>query len=162
MFSIQAPPQIPAIVQCNSTQQIDTYLLFKSPTLCNQAANEKTPSGITKSRTPYEFRAGFVFVLQDLDAELAHEILHVIVHGKVHYLACIVEFLFDLILYINGIAIPCETPRWSDQRACKVTLRSYAAGNLITAYLVFDDCAFEVGNGTDESFGVLGITIRST
>src|SRR5688572_31484122 len=115
----------------------------------------------TKSRTPFEFCAGFGFVSQNLVAELVHEILHVIVRGKAHHLALIVEILFDLIFYIDGIAIPRESPLWRDQCARKVALRSHAAGNLVTTHLVFNDCTFEIGNGVDESFRVLNISIGS-
>ena len=99
--------------------------------------------------------------MQELDAELAHEILHVIIRGKTHHFALFVELLFDLVLYIHGIAIPCETPHWSYQCARKVTLPSNAAGDLVAAYLMFDGRAFEIRNGVDEPVGELNITVWS-
>ena len=57
-----------------------------------------------------DFSFGYLFGFQPVwrsaYAELAHEVLHVIVHCKAHNLAIIVEFLFYLVLYIHGIAIP--------------------------------------------------------
>jgi hypothetical protein len=38
-------------------------------------------------------------------AKLAHEICHVKVHNKAHKLACLVEFLFELVFDIKAIPI---------------------------------------------------------
>ena len=57
---------------------------------------------MTKSRTLSKSCAGFIFELQELtSAKLAHEILHIIVHGKADNLALIVEFLFNLVYDID-------------------------------------------------------------
>lgn len=60
---------------------------------------------ITKSCTRYRSCAGSLFELQELaSAKLTHEILYVIVYDKADDLACIIEFLFNLVHDINGIA----------------------------------------------------------
>jgi len=114
-----------------------------------------------KSRTPPKSCTGFEFVSWGWNAKLSHEILYVIVNDKAHNLALIVEYLLDLVLDINTIAVPWETPLQGLQCARKFTPPVYAGGDLITAYLVFDDCAFEVRNGVEKSFGILDKTVRS-
>ena len=87
--------------------------------------------------------------------KLAHEILHIIVDREVHQLASIVEFLFELILYIERIANAGDCSLWGLHRTRKRTLSVNLRGSLVAIYLVLNCRAFHVGHSIEKPFGKL-------
>jgi hypothetical protein len=80
------------------------------PRIAHAVPSGGSPRSVTKGTvTPARdltYGAGVTWKAHGLGrAKLAHKILHIIIHGKADRLAGIVEFLFNLVLDIDAVAI---------------------------------------------------------